>query len=29
VQEIIVGIIIVAAVAADGIRRRVTLHEET
>ena len=29
VQEIIVGIIIVAAVAADGIRRRLTLREET
>jgi ribose transport system permease protein len=29
VQEIIVGIIIVAAVATDGIRRRVTLHEGT
>ncbi|HVW24086.1 MAG TPA: ABC transporter permease [Polyangiaceae bacterium] len=29
VQEIMVGIIIVAAVAADGIRRRGTLREET
>jgi ribose transport system permease protein len=28
VQEIIVGVIIVAAVAADGIRRRVTLERE-